>query len=452
MQVDDSPPTRPRSPSSGKRPNCRPRPPRRPAARMMAAARHDRPADDARARDEAKDILGQQGVRGGEPVVAQALVRQLLAAAASIEKKVEYRRPDQDARRDRRPSSGPDQRVQRRRARPEPAAAPMAEGLDERGGRLPPRDRPRPRARRATRAAASPASSRPEPLFEPRPLEGDEKTGDTRDAGEDERLKAIERRVADGRGEEGDAEAHPRRPTPPPPNGRRRRAKPRQPKPDEARETKATRTPSAGRSPTTASRSRKSKSTSAAKPTEVSLEEALKGYVEQDLSTSAPARSSKTVKPSSSRAPRSPDRPGPPDLPATARIYRPGDGRPLSQGTQLGARFSTEPGQARPRQEKVYQAARIPHRRNAARAGRGQQMQAGAGRRPARGADTPNGANRVQTKNRNHRHRDAEQRIFSDAQGRHGSLRLQRTGNRDRLRSPNAARPPGRQRIPTHDG
>ena len=49
-------------------------------------------------------------------------------------------------------------------------------------------------------------SSRPEPLFEPRPLEGDEKTGDTRDAGDDERLKAIERRVADGRGEEGDAE------------------------------------------------------------------------------------------------------------------------------------------------------------------------------------------------------------------------------------------------------
>ena len=58
-----------------------------------------------------------------------------------------------------------------------------------------------------TRAARfSGASSRPEPLFEPRPLEGDEKTGDTRDAGDDERLKAIERRVADGRAEEGDAE------------------------------------------------------------------------------------------------------------------------------------------------------------------------------------------------------------------------------------------------------
>jgi hypothetical protein len=51
----------------------------------------------------------------------------------------------------------------------------------------------------------SSVSQRPEPLFEPRSLEGDEK-GDTRDAGDDERLKAIERRVADGRGEEGDAE------------------------------------------------------------------------------------------------------------------------------------------------------------------------------------------------------------------------------------------------------
>ena len=50
------------------------------------------------------------------------------------------------------------------------------------------------------------AASRPEPMFEPRPLEGDEKTGDTRDGGDDERLKAIERRVADGRGEEGDAD------------------------------------------------------------------------------------------------------------------------------------------------------------------------------------------------------------------------------------------------------
>lgn len=48
-------------------------------------------------------------------------------------------------------------------------------------------------------------NARPEPLFQDRPLEGDPKTGDTRDAGEDARLAAIERRVADGRSEEGDA-------------------------------------------------------------------------------------------------------------------------------------------------------------------------------------------------------------------------------------------------------
>ena len=82
----------------------------------------------------------------------------------------------------------------------------MAEGLDGaadlfRQEIAPGSDRPRDESGRF-----SGASSRPEPLFEPRPLEGDEKTGDTRDAGDDERLKAIERRVADGRAEEGDAE------------------------------------------------------------------------------------------------------------------------------------------------------------------------------------------------------------------------------------------------------
>lgn len=41
-------------------------------------------------------------------------------------------------------------------------------------------------------------SSRPEAMFEPRPVEGDEKTGDVRDGGEDARLAARERRVADG--------------------------------------------------------------------------------------------------------------------------------------------------------------------------------------------------------------------------------------------------------------
>ena len=50
-------------------------------------------------------------------------------------------------------------------------------------------------------------SAHPEPMFEPRPIEGDERTGDTRDGGEDARLNAIERRIADGRAEEGDEQS-----------------------------------------------------------------------------------------------------------------------------------------------------------------------------------------------------------------------------------------------------
>jgi hypothetical protein len=50
-------------------------------------------------------------------------------------------------------------------------------------------------------------AARPEPMFEPRPVEGDPLTGDTRDGGEDERLAAAERRVADGRAEEGDEQS-----------------------------------------------------------------------------------------------------------------------------------------------------------------------------------------------------------------------------------------------------
>ena len=46
--------------------------------------------------------------------------------------------------------------------------------------------------------------SRPETMFNPRPIEGDPLTGDTRDGGEDARLAAAERRIADGRAEEGD--------------------------------------------------------------------------------------------------------------------------------------------------------------------------------------------------------------------------------------------------------
>ena len=65
----------------------------------------------------------------------------------------------------------------------------MAEGLDSaadlfRQEIAPGSDRPRDDSGRF-----SSVSQRPEPLFEPRPLEGDEKTGDTRDAGDDERLR-----------------------------------------------------------------------------------------------------------------------------------------------------------------------------------------------------------------------------------------------------------------------
>jgi hypothetical protein len=44
-------------------------------------------------------------------------------------------------------------------------------------------------------------------MFEPRPVEGDEKTGDTRDAGPDPALVERERRIADGRSEQGDEDA-----------------------------------------------------------------------------------------------------------------------------------------------------------------------------------------------------------------------------------------------------
>lgn len=48
--------------------------------------------------------------------------------------------------------------------------------------------------------------AKPESLFQERATEGDPQTGDTRDAGEDARLAEIERRVADGRSEEGDGQ------------------------------------------------------------------------------------------------------------------------------------------------------------------------------------------------------------------------------------------------------
>jgi len=50
-------------------------------------------------------------------------------------------------------------------------------------------------------------SARPEPMFEERPFEGDPVTGDTRDGGDDPRLAAAERRIADGRAQEGDEQS-----------------------------------------------------------------------------------------------------------------------------------------------------------------------------------------------------------------------------------------------------
>jgi|SRR5580704_1181399 hypothetical protein len=54
-------------------------------------------------------------------------------------------------------------------------------------------------------------SGPPEPMFSPRPLEGDPLTGDTRDGGDNPRLRALERDVADGRvREREDGESSPR--------------------------------------------------------------------------------------------------------------------------------------------------------------------------------------------------------------------------------------------------
>ena len=87
----------------------------------------------------------------------------------------------------------------------------MAEGLDGAAQAFaqeisPGSDRPRDESGRFSSTA-----QRPEPLFQSRPLEGDEKTGDTRDGGEDALLAARERRIADGWLDEGsDGENEPR--------------------------------------------------------------------------------------------------------------------------------------------------------------------------------------------------------------------------------------------------
>ena len=77
----------------------------------------------------------------------------------------------------------------------------MSEGLDAVrdafAQEVAPASRPRDQAGRFIQT-----SSKPEPMFEPRPLEGDEH-GDLSDGGADPRLLEHERRVADGRAEQG---------------------------------------------------------------------------------------------------------------------------------------------------------------------------------------------------------------------------------------------------------
>ena len=78
----------------------------------------------------------------------------------------------------------------------------MVEGLDEAreafAQEIPQATRQRDQAGRFV-----PTSSKPEPIFAPRDLEGDD-SGDMSDGGADQRLLEQERRVADGRSEEGD--------------------------------------------------------------------------------------------------------------------------------------------------------------------------------------------------------------------------------------------------------
>jgi hypothetical protein len=76
----------------------------------------------------------------------------------------------------------------------------MADGLDEAANafaaEVAPQSRPRDQGGKFVAT-----TSRPEPMFGAREIEGDPLTGDTRDGGDNERLRAIERDVADGRSE-----------------------------------------------------------------------------------------------------------------------------------------------------------------------------------------------------------------------------------------------------------
>lgn len=79
----------------------------------------------------------------------------------------------------------------------------MPEGLDQASSAFQQAINPQAPQPRDTGGRFQATSAKPEPMFEPRPLEGDDK-GDTRDGGADPRLVERERRIADGRAEQGD--------------------------------------------------------------------------------------------------------------------------------------------------------------------------------------------------------------------------------------------------------
>jgi hypothetical protein len=85
----------------------------------------------------------------------------------------------------------------------------VPEGLDQASSAFQSAINPQAAQPRDTGGRFQATSTRPEPMFEPRPVEGDELTGDTRDGGEDARLAARERRIADGRADERDERREP---------------------------------------------------------------------------------------------------------------------------------------------------------------------------------------------------------------------------------------------------
>jgi hypothetical protein len=86
----------------------------------------------------------------------------------------------------------------------------VPEGLDQASSAFHQAINPQAGQARDTGGRFQATNARPEPMFEPRPVEGDER-GDTRDGGDDPRLVARERRIADGRTIEGDDDERPAR-------------------------------------------------------------------------------------------------------------------------------------------------------------------------------------------------------------------------------------------------